>query len=88
MTDYRINYISQQVEAGEMFKLEIKPDMFIFHGDKGTNLEMKPILPRKLIVPNSSEGSEMVITKDRFMVRNIREKRAKQEKIPGVLETE
>ena len=88
MVDYRINYLSQQVEAGEIFKLEIKPDRFVFKGDKGTELSMKPILPRKMIVPNKEDNTEMVITKDKFTVRNVREKKAHQESMPGILESE
>jgi hypothetical protein len=73
--DYRMGYV-QQAADDEAFKLEIKADRFIFHGDKGTNLEMRPLLPRKMII--EQDGKIITVTKNSIKVQNPTPKRAKQ----------
>ena len=82
MSDYRLEYIAKNAKE-ETFKIVDIGVNFTLHGDKGTKLEMKPLIPRSIIVDRSDEG-EMVITKSRMEIRRRRQPKAEQTKMDGV----
>ena len=82
MSDYRLEYIAKNAKE-ETFKIVDIGVNFTLHGDKGTKLEMKPLIPRSIIVDRSDE-EEMVITKSRMEIRRKRQPKAEQTKMDGV----
>ena len=76
--DYRVNYLTKNA-VNETYKLEIQGEKFVFRGDSGTNLEMKPILPRSIEVDQGD--TIMIVTKNRMLVKNKVEKKLKQESL-------
>lgn len=83
-TDYRINYLTKNA-VNETYKLEIQGDKFVFKGEAGTVLEMKPILPRTIEVDQGE--TVMVVTKNRMLVKNKTEKTKKLEQTKMNLES-
>ena len=73
--DYRLSYVTKAAD-GEVFTLEIKADTFVFHGDKGTDLPMRPVLPRKMVI--EQDGKIITVTKNSIKVQNPTPKRVKQ----------
>jgi hypothetical protein len=82
MSDYRLEYIAKTA-GEEVFKIVDIGVNFKLQGDKGTTLEMKPIIPRSIVV-DRSDDEEMVITKSRMEIRRKRQPKAEQLRMEGV----
>ncbi len=81
MEDYRLNYLAKNC-MDENFKIVNVGVNFTLEGDKGTKLEMKPIIPRSMIVDQGE--TMMVITKSQMVIKKKREKKAEQLVMDGV----
>lgn len=81
MSDYRLEYISKNAQE-ETFKIVNIGVNFTLQGDKGTTLEMKPLIPRSIIVDRGED--EMVITKHKMEIRHKRQPKAEQLQMPGM----
>lgn len=81
MGDYRLDYIAKN-SGDETFKIVDIGVNFKLQGDKGTVLEMKPIIPRSIVVDRGED--EMIITKGKMEIRRKRQPKAEQLKMDGV----
>ena len=81
MKDYRSQYIGKEA-VKETYGLEIKGDHFVFTGDAGTVLQMKPILPKRIEVDQGD--SVMIITKNKMIVKNISKKQKVEQQDLGL----
>ena len=81
MSDYRLDYISKNTEE-ETFKITDIGVNFTLTGDKGTTLEMKPLIPRSIVVDRGED--EMIITKSKMEIRRKRTPKAEQLKMEGI----
>lgn len=79
MGDYRLDYIAKNA-SDETFKIVDIGVNFKLQGDKGTILEMKPLIPRAIVVDRGED--EMIITKSKMEIRRKRQPKAEQLTIP------
>ena len=79
--DYRLKYLSENI-GDENFKITDVGVNFTLEGDKGTKLEMKPHIPRRMVVDRGD--SIIVITKNSMTVKNKKAAKAEQLKMDGI----
>jgi len=79
MGDYRLDYIAKNA-SDESFKIVDIGVNFKLQGDKGTILEMKPLIPRTIVVDRGED--EMIISKSKMEIRHKRQPKAEQLTIP------
>jgi hypothetical protein len=69
--DYRINYLVDKCKEVK-FTIAAGARGFLLHGDNGVDIEMRPVLPKKISVV---EGDRLVeVTKNRMTIKNRKEK--------------
>jgi hypothetical protein len=75
MKDYRLEYLAQNTKD-ELFKIIDVGVNFTLQGDKGTMLEMKPVVPRVIVVDKGD--SIMTVGKNGMSIKNKTEPRREQ----------
>lgn len=81
MTDYRLAYLADEAKD-EKFCITTNGTNFILTGDAGTVLEMKPVVPKSIIVDKGE--SIVTITKGGMNIRAKKEPKLKQMEMVGI----
>ena len=81
MTDYRLTYLANE-SKDEKFLITTNGTNFILTGDAGTVLEMKPVVPKSIVVDKGE--SIVTITKGGMNIRAKREPKLKQMEMAGI----